>query len=267
MSLLLWLQAHQDILLHRATIACFILFWIPLLVSSIRSWGERKISYLHSIAGGLALASIFIHMIPERIHQGLKVFATGHFFLIQSSALFLFWIFLWILIGFCVGYGMEKIACTYTKNKRDQSLYLFIFHLSVLISVLIASISTFPGLVRMDVFALLIALSVLCFGLFLEENTMQRHFSNFFNGFTRAILMISVVIGWALAMFVIGENPGLPTFAMQSAMIGYLIASVIKTEFDSLEEKAHFPTFLLSVGAKILVTFIILMLEAKHHAT
>ena len=253
------LSHYPSSILRDVSVCTLIVFLSPLIIFHTRRIGKSYISIVNSIVGGLSLGGILSDMLPDLMVSTVGLCGVESRGIILDERLLFFFVFFWILVGFCITYSLEKLAYQASSLKKDPHPILFHLELGSLCLVMIGTLSTFPALAYEGTKSIVLVTLVMICELFLEENAMIRHFRTRFNTKGRIIVMLCILIGCGFGLIGVGRIPGIFALSFQSAIIGALLLSVVKTEFDLLEGKSHFPTFLISVSIKVMIGIILII--------
>ncbi|MBA3588755.1 hypothetical protein [Methylibium sp.] len=221
---------------------------IHLLVGRLSVLSGTPRSRWLSIAGGVSVAYVFLHLLPE-LSEGQDVlsettssavaFADRHVYLIALAGLVAF-------------YGLERFALTsrYSERSRQRedatSAGVFALHIAsfaaynVLIGYLLLhrNTSDTPSLVF---FALAMALHFLVTDFGLHEHHKSRY-----DRVGRWVLAVAVLGGWLLGLYTQIEATAI--VVLIALVAGGVILNVMKEELPERRE-SRFSAFLLGVAA------------------
>lgn len=225
-----------------------------LLLAAVHFWADqvhfseiprRK---LISAAGGISVAFVFVHVLPElhkwqdlnteRISSEVVSFLEQHLYLMALIGLFLF-------------YGLEKAAVTSKKSQdkaqgeKPQNIRIFWIH--------VLSFAVYNFLIG---YLLLHREDNTYYGLFIFSTAMGSHF--LVNDFSlldhyestykkrgRWLLALSVILGWVVGVFT--NIPDAYIGLIFAFIAGGLIMNVLKEELPE-ERKSRFLYFVLGVA-------------------
>ena len=189
---------------------------------------------ISSFAGGLAMAYVFLHLIPE-------IDAASH--LLGKR------IFVLIMVGFSAYYGLEILihrrAALSEAQADDHTLNVALAALYnvLLVYTLASQLPSTPILTL--AFTLMVGLHLLVvdFGLLeLYEDEFRRR--------GRFILVGSVLLGWALTFA--GEPDPELVDALSALMAGSMMYKVFRKELPEFRQ-AHYRAFLSGLGLFLVV--------------
>ena len=235
----------------------FFVLLVPVLTYYLRNFFPQNMDKFNSVAGGLGIVSIIVAMIPGIVSTIPEVLAKDHWKHLVTYPQVSYALFLSVLAGFITMYTLAKLAYQKTAKGEDPSNLLYFVHLLCLCVVLFSAVSALPAIARGGAVSLYLFTSVLCFEIFLEENGLIRHYKERFHNGTRAIIVGSGILGYIYGIYFIKYMPYLISSSIEGLIIGFLLLAIVKTEFDLLEQRSHFPTFLLSVLFKVALLYFI----------
>ncbi|MCS0588228.1 hypothetical protein ACFQ09_20705 [Massilia norwichensis] len=200
-----------------------------------------------SSAGGISVAYVFIHLLPE-LAEGQEVIrksVTGIFKVLDQHA------YLMALGGLIIFYGLERAAKEShaehhaSDNEETPDKKVFWLHITsfsiynVLIGYLLAN--NFRELKPLIFFFVAMALHFL-----VTDFGLRSEFKNTYHTVGRWILTIAVAIGTAVGLFM--EVPEVATSALVAILAGGVILNVLKEELPE-ERRSRFTPFLLGALA------------------
>lgn len=237
---------------------CVILILItPVIAYSLRRFYPRHMGKFNSIAGGFGIVTIIAAMIPGIVERIPDIIKASDWPYLTTYPRVAYVLLVSILVGFFIMYILEKLAYEKVKRGLDPSNITFISHLMCLCLVLFASTAAIPAIAENGFIALYLFTLLLCFEIFLEENALIRHYKKRFNHWIRALLIGFGVLGYGSGSIYEPHLSTLTYSCLEGIIIGILLVAIIKTEFDLLEERSHFPTFIISAVFKILFLFLL----------
>lgn len=229
----------------------------PVLAYCLRSFFPQNLDKFNSAAGGLGIVSIIVAMIPGIVSTIPAVLKIDHWTHITTYPQASYTLFLSVLVGFIMMYTLAKLAYQKTAKGEDPSNFLYGVHLLCLCVVLFSAVSALPAIAKSDVVSFYLFTAVLCFEIFLEENGLIRHYKQRFHNGTRALIAGSGILGYVYGTYFIEHMPYLISSSIEGLIIGFLLLAIVKTEFDLLEQRSHFPTFLLSALFKAILLYFV----------
>lgn len=224
--------------------ACFAL--IHIFIAKLRFLDVVPRSRYLSFAGGVAVAYVFLHILPElSAHQ--QTFAEA---LSISRSAAETWVYLVALVGLGVFYGLERAAKTSRGRSRARAgrdeveagtfwLHTGSFGLyNVLIGYLLLHREE-PGLWPLIIYFVAMSLHFVTSDFGLREDQQERY-----NGAGRWIIAAAVLIGWALGLAV--EVPEILVGFLFAFLAGGVVLNVLKEELPE-ERQSRFWPFALGV--------------------
>lgn len=234
-----------------------IVILMPILTYSLRNFFPQNMHKFNAIAGGLGVVSIIVAMIPGIVATIPLILTEDHWTYLNNYERIAYVVFLAVLAGFFIMYTLTKLAYDKTKKGEDPSNLLYFIHLLCLCTVLFVSVSVLPAIAQSSVLSLYLFTSVICFEILLEENGLIRLYKQRFHNGTRALIVGFGCLGYIFGVHLAQHIPHLIYASIEGIIVGILLLSIVKTEFDLLEQNSHFPTFLLSALFKIILLFLI----------
>jgi len=204
-----------------------------------------------SFAGGLAVAYVFLHLLPE-IAAGNERVAEALGETVEETPLLELTIFLVALTGFTVFYGLERLADRQHPRGGDgrpadaaTRRWLYRLHLGAFLGYNALITYTLPLRVRTGlVFAVLFTVAI---GLHfvLTDRGLHEHYGERFGRHGRLSLAAALGVGWALAALVA------PTSAVEVSLLtaligGAILLNVFKEELPD-PRRSRFGWFLAGV--------------------
>ncbi len=242
-------------------IAVMILLLVPMALPIIRSIPNFNVSKVSSIGGGMAMAAVFVFMVPDVVAKISTVAANTNIEFLKQDHHLMFLVFTTFLVAFCTMYALEKVALDRTKVNAEPSLFVFYLHMGILCAMLIALVSSFPVLAKASFYAIGIVCSLAVFEIFLEEVALLKHFGALYSHVGRYIVMLAIVIGWALGLKFITQESSVFTLMTQAFVIGMILTAVVKGEFDLINQSNNYIIFIVSAFTKVLIVLGLINIE------
>lgn len=201
-----------------------------------------------SFAGGIAVAYVFLHILPE-LSANQETFAES---LGVGDRAAEAWVYLTALAGLAVFYGMERMAKTSRGRSRAQGgedqleaevfwLHIGSFSLyNLLIGYLLLHREE-PGYWSLAIYFVAMALHFMTNDFGLREDQKGR-----FDQFGRWILAAAVCLGWALGLAVV--LPPIAIGFLFAFLAGGVVLNVLKEELPD-ERQSRFWPFALGTAA------------------
>ncbi len=234
--------------------------WPIIFLALLHLFGSR-LSFLSglprsvwlSVAGGVSVAYVFLHLFPElgegqeHIQRNME---TADF--LRTATYLEHHIYLVALIGLAVFYGLEKSVVSSKKEnkakgdeeKADAGVFWVHIGSFAFYNALIGFIlfQREEGAVQeMVLFSIAMALHFI-----VNDYALQEHHKEDYRRFGRWLLVASLVAGWA-AGFMISE-PGLLVHVLMAFVGGGVVLNVLKEELPE-ERKSRYWAFVLGAGA------------------
>lgn len=244
-----------------ATIATLILLLLPIALPVIRRIPKFNASKTASVGGGMAMAAVFVFMLPDVISKIHGVAAETEIAFLKSESHLMFVVFSTFLFAFCIMYALEKIALDSTKINVTPNKFIFFLHMLILCSMLITLVSSFPSLANASVYALGIVCSLAIFEIFLEETALLKHFNHLYSTVGRYLVLASLVIGWIIGLKFADQQTTAFTLMFQAFVIGMILTAVIKGEFDLINQANNYRIFVIAATIKTLIILGIIFIE------
>ena len=201
-----------------------------------------------SVAGGISVAYVFLHLLPE-LAEGQEVAESresGLFGLVESE------IYLLALVGLLVFYGLERAVRSSNKVGREQgagevsreagSSSVFWLHL---LSFGLYNVITGYLLVRreeQDLRGLLVFAFAMALHFVVTDFGLRKDFRGGYAQVGRWVLTAAVLLGWGLG--VVLELPQLAVLGVTAFLGGGVILNVLKEELPK-ERESRLSAFVL----------------------
>lgn len=214
-----------------------------------------KLRFLHriprsrwlSIAGGVSVAYIFVHIFPE-LGQGQEEFEQIDVFFVGFLE---HHVYLMALLGFAVFYGLERIAKRSRQRSQEAgegdktSTGVFWLHIgsfaiyNALIGYLLIHREE-GSFLSLLFFSIAMALHFI-----VNDDGLREHHRDTYDKIGRWILIAAIIVGWAIGR---ATEISQPAIAVLFAFLGGgVILNVIKEELPE-EEESSFWAFALGAG-------------------
>jgi hypothetical protein len=205
-----------------------------------------------SFAGGLAVAYVFLHLLPE-IAAGNEAIGEALADVIEPTPLFELGIFLVALAGFTAFYGLERLAETSGRGARaGSSAGVYRLHLGSFMVYNALITYTMPLRLRTGIaFAVLFSVAM-ALHFVLTDRGLEEHYPDRFDLRGRAGLAAALVLGWVGAA-VFAPSSTLLVALLTALLGGSILLNVFKEEIPS-GRRSSFPWFLtgLTIYAALL---------------
>jgi hypothetical protein len=205
---------------------------LHLITPRIRSLPGVPERFVGSFAGGLAVAYVFLHLLPE-IAAGNEAIGEVLSEVVEPTPLLELAIFLVALVGFTLFYGLERLADRHGDNTPGGgSTGIYWLHLS---SFLVYNILiTYTMVLRVRTGLLFALLFTVAMGLHfvITDRGLAEHYPRRFRAHGRVLLAGSLLVGWILAAVAAPTNAVL--VALLTAFLGgSVLLNVFKEELPS----------------------------------
>lgn len=219
-------------------------FVVALVFIAIHIWHDRLHGFLYrseriatSMSGGMAIAYVFMHLLPE-LEEGAEVLGAP--------------IHLLALIGFLVFYGLQRIAW---KAKRENNSYeSLIFFIQLGFTCIYNFLLIYAMPEQFENGLPFVFLYVLAMGLHLlsvDRSLAEKH-SRYFQNWGRYALIATVAAALAADIFAEPANE-LVSDTLLAILAGSLLFNIFQEELPE-PDKTSFPWFLAGV-----ITYLILL--------
>ncbi len=223
---------------------------VHIYAGKLKFLGGVPRSYWLSMASGVSVAYVFVHLLPDLGEKQITINQTGILGFIEHH------VYLLALLGLSIFYGLESLV---TKSQKEQNnlakAKIFWLHIgsfalyNALIGYLLLHRET-PGLLSLISFFVAMALHFLVNDYGLREDHQQNY-----HKIGRWILAAAIIIGWVIGA---GTEISEAAIAVLFAFLaGGIILNILKEELPE-ERKSRFWAFTVGVAA---YTVILLLLD------
>jgi zinc transporter ZupT len=200
-----------------------------------------------SIAGGVSVAYVFIHLLPE-LGERQEVLAealAGTFSFLESH------VYLVALAGLVVFYGLDRLAKTSRQQQHKQGegdtadLKVFWLHIAsfgvynALIGYLLLHRER-PGLRSLVFFFIAMALHFV-----VTDYGLHTDYKRIYQRIGRWVLVAAVLIGWGIGL--VTEISAVALAVLVAFLAGGVVLNVLKEELPE-ERESRFSAFVLGVA-------------------
>lgn len=197
-----------------------------------------------SFAGGLAVAYVFLHLLPE-IAEGNEAIGELLEDTIEVTPLFDLGIFVVALTGFTAFYGLDRLATTRRTRGRPESAGAYWVHLGAF--AFYNALITYTMALRVETgypFAILFAIAM---GLHfvLTDRHLEEHYPRRFDASGRLILAGALLLGWVLSA-VFAPTSTVVVAILTALLGGSVLLNVFREELPS-NRGSSFPWFLVGL--------------------
>ena len=211
-----------------------------------------------SAAGGISVAYVFVHILPELAHHQHEFNVRGGpLGLLDRSERHVWFV---ALVGLAAFYGLDSLARSSARQRgrhggeRRPSSRAFWVHL-----VAYAAFNLLIGYLllhreEIGLYSLLTYAIAMSTHFVVTDQGLREQFHPAYDGIGRWVLAAAPLVGWALGVWV--DVPPLAVLAMFAFLAGGIILNALKEELPE-ERESHFSAFAISTGlyaALLLVT-------------
>ncbi len=186
-----------------------------------------------SFAGGLAVAYVFLHLLPE-IAEGNESIGEALSRVVDPTPLLDLGIFIVALAGFAAFYGLERLADRQQETADRPRVPGGVYWLHLGSFVIYNALITYTMALRLRTGIAFAVLFTVAMGLHfvLTDRSLEEHYPKRFAGTGRLILAAALIAGWALAAVFAPTSPVL--VAVLTALLGgSILLNVFKQELPS----------------------------------
>jgi hypothetical protein len=200
-----------------------------------------------SFAGGLAVAYVFLHLLPE-LAEGNRAIGEALSDVVEPTPLLDLGVFLVALAGFAAFYGLERLARARAATAPGAPEPSGVYWLHLGSFMVYNALITYTMAVRLQTglaFALLFALAM---GLHfvLTDRSLVEHYPARFPRSGRFLLAASLVVGWGLdALF--APTSTLVVALLTALLGGSILLNVFKDELPATA-RSSYGWFLTGLG-------------------
>ncbi|WP_121612392.1 hypothetical protein [Mesobacillus foraminis] len=204
-----------------------------------------------SVAGGIAVSYVFLHLLPELSHHQQEVEGTledlGGF--LQNH------IYLIALFGLTVFYGLERMVKKYKSRKGEEtSAQLFWIHMS---SFFVYNAVIGYLLIRQEndsILGMVFYFLALGIHFITNDRSLRRDHQHIYDKYGRVSLTAAILLGWGIGAFYKVDE--LVISLLVAFLAGGVILNVLKEELPE-EKESSFAAFALGLaGYTVLLMFI-----------
>lgn len=199
-----------------------------------------------SVAGGVSVAYVFVHLLPEvsEVQEALAEALGSSLGFLENHG------FLVALVGLVIFYGLERAAKASRKRRggEEQATSPGVFWLHI------ASFSLYNLLIgyllvrrpEQGLLALVLFFVAMALHFMVNDYGLREHHKAAYTRTGRWVLAAAVLLGWGLALF--SELPEAVIALLLAFLAGGVVLNVLKEELPS-ERQSRFWPFALGVVA------------------
>lgn len=196
-----------------------------------------------SFAGGLAVAYVFLHLLPE-LAEGSESIGEALDNVLDPTPLLELGIFLVALVGFTVFYGLERLA-QHSASRGDSHRGVFWLHLGSFLVYNALITYTMPLRVRTGfAFAVLFTIAM-ALHFVLTDRGLEEHYGDMFSRGPRLALAGALIAGWLLAAL-FAPTSALVVSLLTALLAGSILLNVFKDEVPT-SRRSSFPWFVIGL--------------------
>lgn len=244
----------MDVAFITSLVIALVLAGLHLAAPRIRKLPLVPEAVTGSFAGGLAVAYVFLHLLPE-IAEGNEAIGELLEDTIEVTPLFDLGIFVVALTGFTAFYGLDRLATSRQTRKRPDSAALYWVHLGSF--AIYNALITYTMALRVETGYLFAILFAIAMGLHfvLTDRHLEEHYPRRFAASGRIVLAGALLLGWVLSI-VFAPTSTVVVAILTALLGGAVLLNVFREELPS-DRGSSFPWFLTGmVLYSVLLAFI-----------
>jgi hypothetical protein len=216
-----------------------------LAAPALRRLPRIREATLGSLAGGAAVAYVFLQLLPE-LAQGSRLVAERLSGALAVEGELEIVLFLLCLVGFTAFYALERLA---ERHRGADHPHWSIFTLHLGAFALHNMLITFTMRSRVESGLAFAALFAVALGLhfMLIDRALAEHHPRRFNWKARALLLLALLAGWAVSLTVPADTE-LPIAVATALLAGSVLWHAFRDEIPT-GRQAHVGAFSLGVVA------------------
>ena len=246
---MLWINQSHLLVAFLATLFLVMFhYFSPWFTNHLPGNGRSFVSF----AGGVAVAYVFLHMLPNLVEYNKPIgsFLLNNQWLSPFTELL---IYIVALFGFLVYYGFDLLAERYREEGNDDGLvyelHLAMFCLYNFLITYTMSLRAQSSITATILFTIAMALHFV-----LTDRKFSRFYSLKFNHLGRFILIIALLIGWLCSVIFDPVNVLVAAF-----MVAFLAGSILLNVFREELSAAGITSYCWFTFGVILISFIFLL--------
>ncbi len=221
-------------------LSIFILLVVHLFAGRLSFFNTSSRCKWLSMAGGVSVAYVFVHVLPE-LKEGQEVLKQSDYFnfikFFESHAYFI------AMLGLMIFYGLEKLVKTSKYKSRDGSKErnLGIFYIHIFSFAIYNALIGYLLVHREDHSIQGLGFYVIAMGLHLIVNDigLREHHEHIYDHIGRWILGFSLFMGWLVGINTEITEPAI--VALFSFLAGGVILNVLKEELPAERDSRFWP--------------------------
>lgn len=222
------------------------------LIKKIPHLNSRKII---SFSGGIAVAYVFLHMLPELVEGNSSI---GKLLLQTKSltALLDLGIFIIALFGFNIYFGLEVLAARVKLSHRSSIKNVYFLHLMMYGIYNFLITYTMPLRVQSGIPYAIMFTFVIGFHFIFVDRNFNQNFHRYFSTSGRLFLLSALFFGWLITAL---TNP--MNIVLVSFMIAFLSGSVLYTVFREELPTTKKSSFIMFTAGILLLSIILILMN------
>lgn len=208
----------------------------------LRQFGGLPERAVASLAGGLAVAYVFLHLLPE-VAAGNEAIGEALSDVVTLTPLLELAIFAVAMAGFLVFYGLERLAGHTAERKGHSEPGVAVYRLHLASFMMYNGLITYSMALRVRTGLLFAVLFTLAMGLHfvLTDRTFSERYPRRFRATGRVFLAGALLAGWLLDAAFAPTNTLIVTL-LTAFLAGSVLLNVFKEEIPS-SRRSSFPWF------------------------
>jgi hypothetical protein len=230
--------------------AIFVVSFIAVVSLAVAHLSSGRLRFLDgtprsvwlSVAGGVSVAYVFIHLLPE-LNEGQETISEAVAGATESLAFLESHVYLVALAGLAFFYGLERAASSSRTRQREQgkedatSGGVFWLHVSsfAVYNVLVGYLLLHRVDEGLEALALFSVAMVLHF--VVNDYGLREHHKGLYHRIGRWVLAAAVFLGWGVG--ILAEMPDLAIAVLIAFLAGGVIMNVLKEELPEERESRY----------------------------
>lgn len=199
-----------------------------------------------SFAGGISVAYVILHLLPElgEAQEVVSEAAQGVLGALENH------VYLLVLLGLTVFYGLERAAKQSRDNQEEaggeDQAGPAVFWLHIASFAVYNAVIGYLLVERQNFLALAIFFVAMALHFVVNDYGLREHHKDAYHRIGRWVIAAAILVGWTLGVTLEIPEPAL--FIPVAFIGGGIILNVLKEELPE-ERKSHFGAFALGVAA------------------
>lgn len=244
-----WINQPHLWIAFAATVCLVIFHYLsPWFAKQLPDNGKAFVSF----AGGVAVAYVFLHMLPNLVeyNKPMGEFLSSHLWLTSFTELL---IYIVALCGFLIYYGLDLLAERYQQmNSKDKPIYLLHLGMFSVYNFLITYTMALRAALSMT--ATLLFTFAMALHFVLTDKKFCKCYHERFDHKGRFILICALLIGWLCSVIFDPVNVLVAAF-----MVAFLAGSVLLNVFREELPSAGLLSYCWFVFGSVIIATILLL--------